>query len=275
MKKAIVVIAAAALSIMSVGAIVAYALPNNATAPLAMNASGYATFGGTVTSAATTCTGEDGATYASTHPTGPTFGTLTDGNQLSADVLGPNRPNDAEPSTTNPPGLNMTTGPTSGPANAPGFQITAGFTFNQSTGRGTGSGTVNIYPISGGKISGHPKYKASGKATFVLQITGHPTPTTVSFVGRAFFNATINRWNTALTPDAYSSTKHSIVNNSEFKGVTSVVTGGTTSVYSQYGSTFDSTAVLTGATAPSPEFLSPLPVDDMSVLTTIPGKICP
>jgi len=282
MKKAFIVIAAAALSIASVGAIVANALPNTATAPLAMNSSGFATFGSTTSNPATNCTGEDAQTYSSTHATSVSFGTLTDGNQATPNVTalgfppGTNRPNDAEPSTTNPPGLNMSTSATSGPGSpgVPGFQILADFTFNNADGRGTGQGTVTIYPAAAGKTGIHPKYKASGKAYFVLQITSH-VGTVVTFVGRAFFNATISRWNTALTPDAYSSTKHTTLVNSEFKGTTDLAPGGTTSVYSGWGSTFDSGAVLAGATAPAPEFLSPLPVDDLSVLTSIPAKTCP
>jgi hypothetical protein len=282
MKKAFIVIAATALSIASVGAIVANALPNTATTPLIMDSSGYAVFGSTTTTAATNCTGEDAQTYSSTHATSAQFGTLTDGNQLTANVTalgfppGTNRPNDVEPSNANPPGLNMTTTSTSGPGSpgVPGFQIKADFTFSNATGRGTGQGTVTIYPAATGKTGTHPKYKASGKAYFVLQVTSH-VGTNVTFVGRAFFNATIYRWNTALTPDAYSSTKHTTLVNSEFKGQTSTAIGGATSVYSGWGSTFDSGAVLAQATAPAPEFLSPLPVDDLSVLTDVPTKTCP
>lgn len=282
MKRVLIVIAAAALSIASVGAIVANALPNTATSPLIMNNSGYATFGSTTTNPATNCTGEDAQTYSSTHATSVSFGTLTDGNQLTANVTalgfppGTNRSNNAEPGNSNPPGLDMTTSATSGPGSpgVPGFQIKADFTFNNADGRGTGQGTVTIYPAATGKTGTHPKYKASGKAYFVLQITSH-VGTNVTFVGRAFFNATISRWNTALTPDAYSSTKHSTLVNSEFKGATDLAPGGTTSVYSGWGSTFDDASVLAGATAPAPEFLSPLPVDDLSVLTDVPTKICP
>jgi len=283
MKKTLVAIAVMTLSVTALGAGIAGALGNSATAPLIMNSSGYAVFASTTTNPATSCTGMDGQTYSSTHGTGSQYGNLTDGNQLTAKVYGGvNRPNDAEPSTTNAPGLDMTTSNTSGYQNKPGFQIKAQFTFNQSTGRGTGKGTVTIYPVSGGKINpgGHPKYRATGPATFVLQVLNQ-VGTVVSFEGRAFFNATVSRWvkntnNPSLS--AYKTTGHAMITNAEFAGTSDLAPGGSNTIYAHWGSTFDSLAVLGGATTPSPEFIGGgggLPMDDVSVLTTVPGKTCP
>lgn len=278
MKKAITVVAALALTLTAFGVTMAGALPNSATAPLIMNSSGYALFSSTTASAATTCTGEDGQTYATSGGAVPTvqYGSLTDGNQLTAQVYGGvNRPNDVEPSTFTGPGMNFTTSATSGASNKPGFQIKANFTFNQADGRGTGKGTITIYPAAPGKTSGHPKYKASGGAQFVLQILGQ-TGTTVTFEGRGSFTLPISRWVSGTS--SYKSTGHSLITNAEFSGTTDLAPGGAANVYSQWGSTFDSGAVLAHATTPAPEFIGGgggLPMDDVSVLTDVPGKICP
>jgi len=277
MKKTITVAAAIGLVLAAFGATVAVALPNSATAPLIMNSSGYAVFSSTTASAATTCTGEDGNTYATSGGAVPTvqYGTLTDGNQLTAKVYGGvNRPNDVEPSTLSSPGMDFTTTATSGSGNKPGFQIKANFTFNQVDGRGTGKGTITIYPAGPGKTNGHPKYKAAGGAQFVLQILGQ-SGTVVTFEGRGSFTLPISRY--IKSTNSYKSTGHSLITQAEFAGTTDLAPGGAANVYSQWGSTFDSGAVLAHATTPAPEFVGGgggLPMDDVSVLTDVPGKIC-
>jgi hypothetical protein len=269
MKKAFVVIAAMVMALTVAG--IANADPiENATGPEVLNASGSATFSATSGNPAVSCTGEDGITYQYKAPAA-TKGTLTDGDSN----------NDLAPSTNE---LSLTaTGTNPGPTTSSGLIVTSGFTFNGedgtsppngAIGRGGGVGTFTIWPNAGGKTGTHRTYKVAGTAYFVLQVIGIITVNSqpaAKFLGRGLFYGTISKWN--ANTSKYVSTGHNVIINGEFQGYSSLGTAGS-SIAVRWGSTFDNAAVVGGFANPSPTFQSPLPADDMSILTTIPGKHC-